>query len=112
MAKYRKKPVVIEAYQWHEQGDVFNPENSTSHFDEWPKWLQAAWHKDGEEPGALYYRRCYGDDFPNKVIFILTPRGEMKVRHGDWIIQGVNGELYPCKPDVFDKTYEVVEHGD
>lgn len=40
---------------------------------------------------------------------IRTLEGEMKVSDGDWIIQGVFGEYYPCKPDIFEKTYELVE---
>lgn len=42
-------------------------------------------------------------------IHIETLEGVMEARPGDWIIKGVNGELYPCKPDVFEKTYEFVE---
>ena len=42
-------------------------------------------------------------------IFIETLEGTMKANNGDWIIRGVKGELYPCKPDVFDMTYKKVE---
>lgn len=44
----------------------------------------------------------------DQVIFIDTLEGRMKAEKGDWIITGVNREQYPCKPDIFDKTYEVV----
>ena len=59
--KYRKKPVVIEAYQ------------------------------------------------TDKEMIIHTLEGDMKASVGDYIITGVDGEQYPCKPDIFEKTYEVVE---
>lgn len=42
---------------------------------------------------------------------ILTLEGAMEVSDGDWIIQGVFGEYYPCKPDIFEKTYELIEKG-
>ncbi len=78
MAKYRKKPVVIEAVQWFKHGDhpavLVHPLQLNS-----PKGL------------------------------LLTLEGEMKVKPGDWIITGVKGECYPCKPDIFEQTYELVE---
>ncbi|HWQ95907.1 MAG TPA: hypothetical protein VN368_00905 [Candidatus Methylomirabilis sp.] len=45
----------------------------------------------------------------NCELTIRTLEGEMTAHPGDWIIKGVNGELYPCKPDIFEKTYEPVE---
>lgn len=42
-------------------------------------------------------------------MIIKTLEGEMRAQKGDWIITGVNGEQYPCKPDIFDKTYERVD---
>jgi len=60
MSKFRKKPVIIEAYQTQEEMDI------------------------------------------------LTLEGVMHANIGDWIITGVNGEQYPCKPDIFEKTYELV----
>lgn len=48
----------------------------------------------------------------NETIFIETLEGTMEARPGDWIIKGIRGELYPCKPDVFEKTYEIVEGND
>ncbi len=41
-------------------------------------------------------------------LYITTLEGVMKAKKGDWIIRGINGEIYPCKPDIFDKTYEPV----
>ncbi|ABN53659.1 sugar ABC transporter substrate-binding protein [Acetivibrio thermocellus] len=59
--KFRKKPIIIEAYQ------------------------------------------------TDKEIIINTMEGPLKASPGDWIITGVNGEQYPCKPDIFKKTYEPIE---
>lgn len=47
----------------------------------------------------------------DKVMYIDTLEGRMKAEKGDWIITGVNGEQYPCKPEIFDKTYDVLEEG-
>ena len=43
--------------------------------------------------------------------YIDTLEGRMKAEKGDWIITGVNGEQYPCKPDIFEKTYDIIEEG-
>lgn len=78
--KYRKKPVVIEAIQW----DGMN-------YDELGDWMgmSATCEIDG----------CF---------LIPTLEGEMRASPGDWIIKGVQGEFYPCKPDIFAATYEEV----
>lgn len=54
--------------------------------------------------GRYEYGRGHGE-----VIYIDTLEGVMRADCGDWIIKGVNGEFYPCKPDIFEKTYEPVE---
>ena len=81
MAKYRKKPVVIEAIQWH--GDT--------------RALTLFLGGSG---------RFY---FDAKSLIIPTLEGDMRASLGDYIIRGVAGEFYPCKPDIFDKTYELCE---
>lgn len=97
--KYRKKPVVIEAFQ-------MTPERRGNNVD-WPEWLHKAWNMDFSTPGSV---SC--EDFPFSRgadrLVIKTLEGVMSVDWNDWIIQGVNGELYPCKPDIFQKTYEAV----
>ena len=105
MAKYRKKPVVIEAYQWIEKGPLDNHADSRHRLGEWPKWLAEAQDKAADQPGA-FYRRHEG---LSELLCIRTLEGEHFVLDGDWIIQGVAGELYPCKPDIFEQTYERVE---
>ena len=104
--KYRKKPVVIEAWQW-----LFN-ENQ----EEDPPWvLDAMNRKYGSPNSAAFWpdgnRRDDAD--PNWTerphIAIETLEGTHYAIPGDFIIQGVKGELYPCKPDIFRLTYEKVE---
>ena len=90
MAKYRKKPVVIEAI-------VFNDDPSTliklgDFIDNKTGWLNVS-YADRENPK----------------LDIETLEGTMQASIGDYIIKGVNGEFYPCKPDIFAKTYEAVE---
>lgn len=95
--QYRKKPVVIDAFQMTEARRASN--------DEWPDWLNQAWQLDRKHPGAVYPTvEGTGDG----TLSIRTLEGEHLVSWGDWIIRGVAGELYPCKPDIFDKTYEPV----
>ena len=99
MAKYRKKPVVIEAFQMTK---ARRRDNS-----EWPNWLHKAWQMDFSE-GAL----GIDQDDPNRELLVLgTLEGVHRVTWDDWIIQGVKGELYPCKPDIFEATYDPVEEG-
>lgn len=93
--KFRKKPVVIEAFQMTKERRVSNAD--------WPDWMHQAWQLDRETPGALYpTEKGTGDG----TLSIGTLEGQHLVLWGDWIIRGVKGELYPCKPDIFDATYE------
>uniref|UniRef100_E6VFL5 Uncharacterized protein n=1 Tax=Rhodopseudomonas palustris (strain DX-1) TaxID=652103 RepID=E6VFL5_RHOPX len=83
MPKFRKKPVVIEAVQFF----------------------------DGAQPGELAAdanagRLRYTEE---GTALIQTLEGVMEARSGDWIIRGVKGELYPCKPDIFAATYEAAD---
>lgn len=97
MPKYRKKPVVIEAFQmtWNRRFD-----NS-----EWPEWLHTAWNKEAGTEGAIW-----PVDYPDSdTLMIGTLEGEHRISWNDYIIKGINGELYPCKPDIFDKTYELMD---
>jgi len=97
--KYRKKPVVVEAFQMTKERRSDN--------SEWPEWLNKAWNTAWEKPGAV---SC--EEWPNSKgndrLVINTLEGAHTVGWGDFIIQGVQGELYPCKPDIFEATYEKV----
>lgn len=86
--KFRKKPVVIEAMQWD------------GTWESVPKVKSFSQGTAVERPD-LDGKRSY--------LKILTLEGEMLVSPKDWIIKGVNGEFYPCKPDIFEKTYEKVD---
>jgi hypothetical protein len=85
--KYRKKPVVIEAMQFN--GDY-------SPIEQWVHDL------DLEQDPDIY--QLAGDE----ALYVGTLEGEMTAKVGDWIICGVKGEFYPCKPDIFEATYEPV----
>ena len=84
MAKYRKKPVVIEAMQFTEESkdQCFNFVTCNRY---------ASWDASGRPK-----------------LTIQTLEGEMEARLGDWIIKGIKGEFYPCEPDIFELTYEEV----
>ena len=94
MSKYRKKPVIIEAFEY--DGDLINSQGAFYI----PDWAQKAYKEN------ILYFESKNDNPPE--LFIKTLEGNMKVSEGDYVIQGVNGELYPCKPDIFKKTYEPV----
>lgn len=85
MSKYVKLPVEIDAFQWTLDHDMENP-----------KWFVEA-IADGE---IIEY-----DDGRNLSLLIETLEGRMNAFMGDYIIKGVNGEIYSCKPDIFRKTY-------
>ena len=88
--KYRKKPVVIEAVQYKSYEDGLHK------WDEVTDWLIAAFD----------YRHLYYDTDFN--LFVKSLEGDHHVSDGDYIIRGVKGELYACKPDIFEQTYEAV----
>lgn len=94
--KYRKKPAVIEAFKF----DYDDDGKPAVEFAHWPEWLRDAAVMDKNETGAFYYSH-----FSNR-FRICTLEGDHTVTQGDWIIRGVAGELYPCKPAIFDATYE------
>ncbi len=98
--KFRKKPVVIEAVQYAMNEYADNPLRFKQ---EPPTWL-----KDAIEAGKIKPRFETEDYW---YLFITTLEGEMRASPGDWIIQGVIGEIYPCNPEVFEDTYEAVEEG-
>lgn len=95
--KYRKKPIVIEAFQY--DGDLIFQDGTPYA----PEWAMEAFGN-----GTIYYDSLTPDSPPCE-LFIQTLEGVHHVSVGDFIIQGVNGELYPCKPDIFAKTYEPAE---
>lgn len=94
---YRKKPVVIEAFQ-------MTPARRWDNSD-WPAWLGEAWQTGHGSEGGLFPANNHFPDAGDEVA-IWTLEGIHLVSFGDWIIRGVRGELYPCKPEIFAETYE------
>lgn len=88
MAKFRKKPVVIEAFRLNERGLIGED-----------------WFWDAVTRNDII-THCFGKHYPAPAwCEIKTLEGTMIANSGDYIIQGVNGEIYPCKADIFQKTY-------
>lgn len=94
MARFRKKPVVIEAHQTPAINHL------AEDFLTWADEVGFNTEQYPDRPIRGTERGCF---------FISTLEGMMRADPGDWIIKGVNGEFYPCKPDIFEKTYEPVE---
>lgn len=90
--RYRKKPIVIEAFEYCEDFMKIGANCRGV-----PEWGISAY-----DDGIIYFDN-------NGECFIKTLEGDMKVGLGDYIIRGVNGEIYNCKAEIFEKTYEVAE---
>ena len=99
MSKFRKKPVVIDAWPV----DYINKAFAADYWRNVPICIRDAYDAGGWVPGCL--KDGVG---PERGIYIPTLEGSMFGSPGDWIICGVHGEFYPCKPDIFDATYEAV----
>jgi hypothetical protein len=120
MTQYRKKPVVIDAEQWHKNGDhsldyasavegfsdgvlvSFSPEHQKTLG--WEGQV-VRYYRNPEDDGAGLCHHCLAKKHDHG--WIDTLEGGHIVCPGDWIIRGVQGEFYPCKPDIFEATYEV-----
>lgn len=84
--KFRKKPIIIDAWQLTQE------------------------HFTGEHPNPLHPKDARIIYYPNhKYALIATLEGDMVANIGDWIITGIKGEIYPCRSDIFDATYEAVD---
>lgn len=104
MTKYRKKPVVIEAVKFIAGSEV--PVMNFLGLTEEYKLIDS-------KAAPIHYRNkiaeilIYQPEVAS--LYIYTLEGKMEAKSGDYIIKGVNGEFYPCKPDIFEKTYEFFE---
>lgn len=112
MPKYRKKPVVIEATQWFKNGDhpndnVMRPFEDTGKVPTEPREGEIVrYYRQPDVNGKSTCRHCnYTMDEHG---WVDTLEGGHNVCVGDWIITGIKGENYPCKPDIFEKTYDLV----
>lgn len=91
--KYRKKPVVIDAIQYINTGDYNNINEILDFMGDHAKGV----------------RTHYKDDEPIPYLVVPTLEGNTCAKSEDYIIRGIRGEFYPCKPDIFFKTYERIE---
>lgn len=92
--RWRKKPVIIDAWK-------FDPSCAPA---ECPSWVDLSWWHEEIVPEPMGKRRR-----GSPCLLIPTAEGTMRANVGDWIIRGVKGEVYPCKPDIFEATYEPAE---
>ena len=101
MAKYRKKPVIIEATRWRKNGD--HPLDGTPERE----GKLVRYYRNPDDSGRRRCEKCGAIMYLHG--WIDTLEGGHIVCPGDWIITGVQGEHYPCKADIFAATYELVE---
>ena len=100
---YRTKPVAVEAFQITLQTRWVNKD--------WPKWLHQAWQKDHGE-GAIWPNpdRLTNPDYNSADGLVLgVSGGVVYIELDDWIVHDSTGELFVCKPDIFERTYEAIE---
>ncbi|WP_211188222.1 hypothetical protein [Gordonia asplenii] len=93
--RFRKRPVEIEAMKW---------DGSRQSMDSLCAWVNS--HSDPLDDPCLSYNFIGAADVSDPVLD--TVEGDMRVTVGDWVIRGVAGEFYPCKPDIFAATYDEV----
>lgn len=98
--RYRKKPVEIEAIQ-------FMGSSSYMAICQWAREHGIKSDRDEGTPSTPSLEELFR--FESPIMLIRTLEGTMAANPGDWIIRGVKGEFYPCKPDIFEATYEAAE---
>jgi hypothetical protein len=112
--KFRKKPVVIDAFQWFKNGD--HPDDNATELFDYPTGQRPQVIREGavvryfRHPavaGTSECRHCGRTMHDHG--WIDTLEGGHNVCPGDWVITGIKGERYPCKPDIFTATYEPTE---
>ncbi len=112
MSRYRKKPVIIEATQWFTNGDhpeddrplVTDPDTGGQF---WGEGKVVGYYRNPDDDGQRQCEHC--GEVMHLHGWIDTLEGGHIVCVGDFIITGVQGERYPCKPDIFEQTYEAAE---
>jgi len=118
MPIFRKRPVTIQAYQWFTNGDhpqddchmVYPDPNSVTQFEPFlSEGKVVRRYRRPDHPDAWICPECGQTYLVHG--FIDTKEGGHRVCPGDWIITGVEGEHYPCKPGIFEKTYDQVPEG-
>jgi len=108
MGLYRKKPVVIEAMQFTRWSDAIKIMDWATgiYYVPW-KAEHSLWRENEKDLGGNGSLAPYTKGF----LVVKTLEGDMRADERDWIIKGVAGEFYPCKPDIFAATYEAYEEG-
>lgn len=96
--RYRKKPIVIEAFQMTRERRA-SPEY-------WPRWLLNAWYSPRFSHGSLYPT---DEGTGDGTLSVATRAGQRRVDWDDWIIRWENGDLGTCKPEIFSAKYEPSE---
>ena len=91
--RYRKT-ATVEAFQMTEQRRRVH--------DEWPDWLKAAYSQQRKTAGSVY-------PMMDGTLQVHTLEGPLTAQNGDYIIRGIKGELYPCKAELFEATYEAID---
>ena len=91
--KYRRKPIIVDAVKMLSCG-----------FAETPEWVTKALSEN-----IIYYSNVDGTNYIKDGFIVQTLDGNMIGNIGDYLIRGVDGEIYPCKGDIFRKTYELME---
>lgn len=86
--KYKKKPIIVEAFQLNSHRPIIED-----------------WFWDAVKRNEIYFDNWHSGD---AYCDIITLEGTMRANTGDYIIRGINGEIYPCKQDIFEATYEMV----
>ena len=97
--QFKKRPVIIEAFQITKETRQNNKD--------WPEWLNEAWCKSSDEVGSVLPIN-FPDSDGTDMLCIMTNQGLVTVWWDDYIVRGELGELYTCKLDKFNKTYEAV----
>jgi sulfatase maturation enzyme AslB (radical SAM superfamily) len=98
MPQYRRKPNIVEAFQ-------ITKETRQSNVD-WPNWLHEAWNKSRYEDGAVYPFSATGEF--GEGLCIRAEGVNVYCAIGDYIVRKENGDIYSCKPDVFEDYYEKI----
>lgn len=109
--RFRKKPIVIEAIQWFKNGDHPLDKSEMISINNCDAFLTEGkivrYFRTPSLPGDTICSHC--KDIMHNHGWIDTLEGKHVVCPGDWIITGIKNEKYPCKPDIFEATYEPVE---
>lgn len=113
MPQFMKKPIEIEAHQWFKNGD--HPLDSDPHyvgreqFHDGKEGYLVRYYRHPQVEGATLCDQCHIRFHEHG--WLDTLEDGHRVCPGDWIITGIKGEMYPCKPDIFEETYEELQPG-